>query len=82
MIRNAKDLSPDQKLAIESLLGHAISEDECVSVRTMPPAPEWLQRAWKGAKQRGLDPLTPNDIQTEIDAYRRGKRQASSQDTR
>jgi hypothetical protein len=73
MMRNAKDLSPDQKLAIESFLGHAISQDECVSVRTMPPAPDWLEQAWKGAKERGLDRLTPVDIQGEIDAYRRAR---------
>ena len=82
MIRNAKDLSADQKLAIESLLGRTISHDECVSVRTMPPAPDWLEKAWKGAKERGLDSLTAEDIQGEIDAYRREKRQASSDETR
>jgi len=81
MICNAKDLSPDQKLAIESLLGRVISQDECVSVRTMPPAPEWLEKAWKGAKERGLDRLTPDDIQAEIDSYRREK-QAASDGTR
>jgi hypothetical protein len=37
MIRNAKDLSPDQKAAIESLLGRRILEDEAVSVRAFEP---------------------------------------------
>jgi hypothetical protein len=79
MVRNAKDLSPDQKLAIESLLGWVISQDECVSVRTMPPAPDWLEKAWKGAKERGLDRVTPDEIQAEIDSYRR---EAASDGTR
>jgi len=35
MIRNAKDLSPHQKAAIESLLGRTILEDEEISVRTI-----------------------------------------------
>ena len=39
MIRNAKDLSPDQRTAIESLLGRRVTEDEEISVRAIhPPA--------------------------------------------
>ncbi len=39
MIRAAKDLSPDQKTAIESLLGRCVLEDEEISVRAIcPPA--------------------------------------------
>ena len=40
MIRNAKDLSPDQKLAIESLIGHALSEQDHISVRRFTPVPQ------------------------------------------
>jgi hypothetical protein len=39
MIRNAKDLSPDQKAAIESLLGRHILEDEEISVHAIQPPP-------------------------------------------
>jgi hypothetical protein len=39
MIRNAKDLSPDQKAAIESLLGRRILEDEAISIRAIEPPP-------------------------------------------
>ncbi len=35
MICNAKDLSPDQKLAIESLLGRSISDEEEISIRAL-----------------------------------------------
>jgi hypothetical protein len=39
MIHNAKDLSPDQKVAIESLLGRRIVDDEAISVCAIrPPA--------------------------------------------
>jgi hypothetical protein len=39
MTRAAKDLSPDQKTAIESLLGRRVREDEEISIRTIrPPA--------------------------------------------
>jgi hypothetical protein len=76
MIRNVKDLSPEQRVAIESILGRHVLEEEAVSIRAMSPVPDWLQKAWKGAHERGLDQLTPDDIQAEIDAYRREKRQS------
>jgi prevent-host-death family protein len=43
-------------------------------VRTASPPPDWLEKARTGAKRRGLDKLTPQDIDAEIAAYRREKR--------
>ena len=37
MIRDVKDLSPDQKVAVESLLGRSVSEQETVSVQAFRP---------------------------------------------
>ena len=37
MIHKAKDLSPDQKVAIEGLLGRQVLEGEAVSVRAFEP---------------------------------------------
>jgi hypothetical protein len=37
MIHRAKDLSPDQKLLIENLLGRRVLEDEAISVRAFEP---------------------------------------------
>jgi hypothetical protein len=37
MITNAKDLSPDQKAAIESLLGRRVLAGEAISVRAFEP---------------------------------------------
>ena len=45
-------------------------------VRTAAPPPDWLTRAWAGAKRRGLDRLTLEEIDAEIDAHRRGQRPA------
>ncbi len=42
-------------------------------IRITAPPPGWLQKAWSGAKRRGLDVLMPDDINTEIDAHRREK---------
>jgi hypothetical protein len=38
MLHRVKDLSPEQKLAIEALLGRAVSSEEAVSVRAVDPA--------------------------------------------
>jgi hypothetical protein len=38
MICNAKDPSPDQKAAVEKLLGRRVREGEAVSVRAFEPA--------------------------------------------
>ena len=37
MIRRTKDLSPDQKTVLESLLGRRILADEAISVRAIGP---------------------------------------------
>jgi hypothetical protein len=43
-------------------------------VRTAAPPPDWLQKAWAGAKRRGLDALTSESIDAEITEHRRSKR--------
>src|SRR5215467_11084190 len=40
-------------------------------IRTAAPPPDWLEKAWRGAKRRGVDTLTPADIEAEILAHRR-----------
>lgn len=42
-------------------------------VRTAAPPPDWLEKAWSGAKRRGLDKLTSQEIEGEIAAQRREK---------
>jgi hypothetical protein len=75
MIHKAKDLSPDQKMAIESLLGRSVSEDDAISIRTLGPgsAPEWLQKSWESAKRQGLDRLSRDEIDAEIVAARKAQ---------
>jgi prevent-host-death family protein len=46
-------------------------------IRTTAPAPDWLEKAWHGAKRRGLDKLSSADIDGEIAAYRREKKRSS-----
>jgi prevent-host-death family protein len=51
-------------------------------IRIAAPPPDWLQKAWAGAKRRGLDRLTPDDIHAEIDAHRRVKEPTAGDGTR
>jgi hypothetical protein len=76
MIHKAKDLSPDQKTAIESLLGRTVAEDETISIRTFTStsAPEWLQSSWDSAKRLELDRLSVEEIDSEIAAARKARR--------
>jgi hypothetical protein len=77
MIHSVKDLSPDQRVTIESLLGHPVSEEEQISVHTIPapPAPEWLRSIQRDARETGLDRLTPEEIDAGIAAARRDRRE-------
>ena len=40
-------------------------------IRTAAPPPDWLEKAWTGAKQRGPDKLAPAEIDAEIHAGER-----------
>ena len=39
MIHKAKDLSPDEKIALERLVGRSISDREDTSIRLLEPSP-------------------------------------------
>lgn len=77
MIHKAKDLSPEQKTALESLLGRSIASDEAISIRAVPSlsAPEWLRESWASAKEQGLDQLSMEEIDAEIAAARKARRE-------
>lgn len=77
MTLKAKDLSPDQKMAIESLLGRSIADNEeiSISLTTSPSVPEWLQTSWKSAQEQGLDQLSVEEIDAEIEAARKARRE-------
>jgi len=44
-------------------------------VRTLAPAPDWLKEIQNDAREKGLDRLTMDDINAEIDAARRERRE-------
>ncbi len=76
MIHKATELSEEQKLAIESLLGRPVAAGESISVRVFSPdsPPEWLQQSWASAKRVGLDALSMEEIDAEIAATRKARR--------
>lgn len=76
MIYQGKDLSADQRTALENLLGRPVREDETISVRAISPAsaPEWLRNSWENAERLGLTRLTMEQIDAEIEAARKTRR--------
>jgi hypothetical protein len=54
----------------------SVAEDEAISIRTLasPSAPEWLQQSWESAKRLGLDRLSPEEVDADIDAARKARR--------
>ena len=42
-------------------------------IRTAAPPPDWLQKAWAGAKRRGLAAMPPEEIEAENTAHRRSR---------
>ena len=43
-------------------------------IRIASPPPDWLEKARSGAKRRGVDKLTSQEIDAEISNHRRDKR--------
>lgn len=42
-------------------------------IRAAAPPPDWLEKAWAGAKRRDLDRLGLDEIDAEIEAYHHEK---------
>ncbi len=76
MIHKVKDLSPDEKLAIESLLGRSVAEDETISIHTTAPGsvPELLRGSWESAERSGVNQLSMKEIEAEVQAARQARR--------
>jgi len=58
MLHRVKDLSPEQKVAVEALLGRPVSSNQAVSVRAVTPAtiiPSQLSQEERREALRKLD---------------------------
>jgi prevent-host-death family protein len=47
-------------------------------IRTAAPPPDWLQKAWAGAERRGRAAMPPEEIEAEISAHRRSKKDSGA----
>jgi hypothetical protein len=74
MIRNAKDLSPDQKAAIEGLLGRRVLEDEAISIRAIAPPALSNEQKHRLAEQL-------KNYFADVDARRKPGSAAEAEDT-
>lgn len=58
MMHRVKDLSPEQRVAVEALLGRTVSNEEAVSVRAITPAatiPSQLSAEQKAEALKNID---------------------------
>jgi len=55
------------------------AEQYVLQVLEQDPAPEWLRKSWASAKETGLDQLSMEEIDAEIAAARKARREAKPQ---
>ena len=51
------------------------AEQYALQVLERDLAPDWLRKSWSSAEEAGLDQLTMDEIETEIAAARRARRE-------
>jgi hypothetical protein len=68
MTHRVKDLSPEQKVAVESLLGQPLSEDDSVSIKALPSTA--IIRAHLSEEQRNAALEKLNRYFARLDAQR------------
>jgi hypothetical protein len=51
-------------------------------IRTAALPPDWLEKAWRGAKRHGVDKLTSAEIDAEIAVYRCERKSALHPETK
>jgi len=57
MMHHVKDLSPEQRVAVESLLGRSVSEDEAVSIKALNPSAIVPSRLTEEERKAALEKL-------------------------
>jgi plasmid stability protein len=73
---------PDDKTAALTAKARAkglSAEDYARQVLEQDLAPEWLQKSWESAEQAGLDQLSMEEIDAEIAAARKARRESQPQ---
>jgi len=69
---------PDEKTAALAAKARArglSAEEYARQILEQDLAPEWLRKAWESAKESGLDRLSSDEIDAEISAARKMRRE-------
>lgn len=73
---------PDENLQIlgaKAMARGVSAEQYALQVLEQDLAPEWLRQAWAAARKTGLDQLSMDEIDAEIAAARKAKREMKPQ---
>jgi plasmid stability protein len=73
---------PDEQQAVltAKAQAHGLSAEQYAQrVLELDLAPEWLRKSWESAKASGLDQLSAEEIDTEIAAARKIRRESHPQ---
>ena len=72
------DLPDEQTTALAAKArAHGLSTEQYVRlVLEHDLAPEWLRKSWESSKQAGLDRLSADEIEAEIAAARKARRES------
>jgi hypothetical protein len=73
---------PDEKTVVLAAKARArglSAEEYALHVIEHDLVPEWLQQSWASAEQAGLDRLSMDEIDEEIAAARKARREGRSQ---
>jgi plasmid stability protein len=73
---------PDEKTAALAAKARArglSAEEYARQIVEQDLAPEWLRKSWESAKESGLDQLSSDEIDAEIAAARKARREARLQ---
>ena len=75
------DLPDEQNAALVAKANaHGLSSEEYARrVLQQDLVPEWLRKSWASAREAGLDQLSPEQIDAEIAAARKARRESGSQ---
>jgi hypothetical protein len=75
------ELPEDQKAVLSSKARACglSAEEYALQVLQHDLAPEWLQESWRTAREAGLDQLSMEEIDAEIDLARRARRESPLQ---
>ncbi|PYT21831.1 MAG: hypothetical protein DMG57_37300 [Acidobacteria bacterium] len=75
------DIPDEQTVALAAKArAHGLSTEQYVRlVLEHDLVPEWLQKSWESSRQAGLDQLSADEIEAEIAAARKARRESRPQ---